>query len=83
MLVTDVYISVDASGGAKTIQLPNAATQGIIFKLKDRLGNAATNNITVTTVGGVVLIDGATTFVMNSAFQSFSLIGSGSTYEVF
>lgn len=83
VLTTDDYLSVDCSGGLITVELPNAATLGRIFVIKDRTGNAATNNITVTTVGGAVNIDGATTFVMNTAFESIEVIGNGSTYEIF
>jgi hypothetical protein len=83
VLVTDDYISVDASGGVITIQLPNAATLGKTFIIKDRMGSAASNNITVTTVGGAVNIDAATTFVMNTAYQSINVIGNGSFYEIF
>jgi hypothetical protein len=83
VLSTDEYLSVDSSGGAITIQLPNAATLSRILDIKDRTGSAATHNITVTTVGGAVNIDGATTFVMNTAYQSISVIGNASTYEVF
>ncbi len=83
VLSTDQYISVDSSGGAITIQLPNAATLSRVFVVKDRTGSAATNNITVTTVGGAVNIDGATTFVMNTAYQSINIIGNGSTYEIY
>lgn len=83
VLVTDEYLSVDTSALAITIQLPNAATLGRAFIIKDRIGAAATRNITVTTVGGAVNIDGATTFVMNTAFESINVIGNGSTYEVY
>jgi hypothetical protein len=83
VLTTDVYISVDASGGVRTIQLPNAATLGQFFIIKDRTGSAAANNITITTVGGAVNIDGATTFVMNTAYESVNVIGNGTSYEVF
>ena len=83
VLSTDEYLSVDSSGGAITIQLPNAATLSRIFDIKDRTGSAPTHNITVTTVGGAVNIDGATTFVMNTAYQSISVIGNNTTYEVF
>ncbi len=83
VLVTDEYLSVDSSGGPITIQLPNAATLGKTFVIKDRTGSAAINNITVTTVGGVVNIDGATTFVMNTAFQSISLLGNNTSYEIY
>lgn len=83
VLVDDDYISVDSSGGAITIQLPNAATLGKTFIIKDRTGSAGTNNITVTTVGGAVNIDGATTFVMNTNYQAISIIGNSTTYEIF
>lgn len=83
VLTTDQYISVDSSGGAITIQLPNAATSGQYFIVKDRTGSAATNNITVTTVGGIVNIDGATSFVMNTAYEAVSVMGNGTSYEIF
>ncbi len=83
VLATDAYISVDSSGGARTIQLPNTPVEGQIFYVKDRTGSAVANNITVTTVGGVTLIDGATTFVMNTNYESVSIIGSSTAYEIF
>lgn len=83
VLATDEYLSVDTSALSITVQLPNAATSGRVFIIKDRTGAAATRNITVTTVGGVVNIDGAATFVMNTNFQSIQVIGNGSTYEIF
>lgn len=83
VLSTDEYLSVDSSGAPITIELPNAATLSRLFVIKDRTGSAATNHITVTTVGGAVNIDGATTFVMNTAYQSIQLIGNGSTYEIY
>jgi len=83
VLTTDEYLGVDSSGGPIQINLPNAPATGRVFTIKDRTGSAATNNITVTTVGGVVTIDGATTFVMNTARQAIQVIFSGSAYEVF
>jgi len=83
VLTTDEYLSVDSSGGAITVQLPNAATLGRVFIIKDRTGSAAASNITVTTVGGAVNIDGATTFVMNTNRESINVIGNATSYEVF
>jgi hypothetical protein len=83
VLTTDQYLSVNASGGPITIELPNAATTGQSFIIKDRTGSAATNNITITTVGGAVNIDGATTFVMDTSYQSVEVIGNSSSYEIF
>lgn len=80
---SDVYLGVDCSGGAITIQLPNAPTTGQYYIIKDSTGSAAANNITVTTVGGTVNIDGATTFVMNSDYQAVNLIFSGTSYEIY
>lgn len=82
-LSSDYYISADSTGGAITVQLPNAPTTGRTFVVKDKNGTAATFNITITTVGGSVNIDGATTFVMNTAYESVSLIFGGSSYEIF
>lgn len=83
VLSTDYYLSVDASGGVVTIRLPNAPTNYTTYIIKDRGGNAATNNITVTTVGGAVTIDGGTSFVMNTAYESITVLFNGTSYEVF
>lgn len=83
VLSTDHFLGVDTSGSAITIQLPNAPATGRSFIVKDSAGNAMTNNITVTTVGGIVLIDGATTFVMDQDYGAAQFIFNGSAYEVF
>ncbi len=83
VLVTDVYLGVDSSGGAIQINLPNAPVVGRVIVIKDRTGSAAINAITVTTVGGVVLIDGAITFVMNTNYQSIQVLFDGTTYQIF
>lgn len=80
---TDQFLSVDCSGGAITVQLPNAPSTGTVFIIKDRTGSSATNNITVTTVGGAVNIDGATSFVMNTAYESINVIFGSSVYQVY
>lgn len=80
---TDTYLGVDSSGGAIQINLPNAPAIGRVFYIKDRTATADTNNITVTTVGGVVNIDGATTFVMNTEYESINVLFDGTTYQIF
>ncbi len=80
---TDYYLGVTTTVLAITIQLPNAPATGRSYIIKDSTGLAATNNVTVTTVGGAVTIDGATTFVMNTAYQSVEVIFNGVSYEVF
>jgi hypothetical protein len=83
VVATDYYLGADVTAGTVTVQLPNAPATGRIFAVKDVIGNAAVNNITVTTVGGVVNIDGATTFVMNTNYQAASFIFNGTSYEVY
>jgi hypothetical protein len=83
VLATDEYISVDTSGGAVTLRFPNAPVANRIWTVKDRLGNAATNNITVTTGGGIVDIDGAAIYTMNVNYQAINLIWNGASYEVY
>jgi hypothetical protein len=82
VLSTDEYLSVDCSSIPITLNFPNAATLSRAWIVKDRTGNAATNNITVTTPGGSVDIDGATTFVMNTNYESINIIGNATSYEV-
>lgn len=82
-LITDLYISCDLTGGAIIIRLPNAPAVGEYWIIKDRLGLANTNNITVTTVGGLLNIDGAPSYIINLAFGSAQFIFNGSAYEVF
>lgn len=83
VLATDYYVSMDSTGAIKTVHLPNAPTTNRMFVIKDQKGTATAFNITVTTVGGIVLIDGAATYVMNTNYQSIQLIFNGTSYEVF
>jgi hypothetical protein len=79
---TDYYISCDVTAGVISVLLPNAPTTGRTFVIKDKVGLAATSNITITTVGGAVTIDGATTFVMNTAYEAANVIFNGTSYEI-
>ena len=82
-LATDYFIAVDCSAAIKTVQLPNAPATGRVFVIKDYTGSAAAFNITVTTVGGAVLIDAAATYVLNTNYQSVQVIFDGTKYEVY
>jgi len=82
VLDTDNVISVDCSGGLIEILLPDAASLGQVFRIKDRTGSANTNNITVTTPSAVATIDGAVSFVMNADYESITVIGNAASYEV-
>lgn len=79
----DYYITVDTSTIPITIQLPDAPTAYQVFIIKDSAGNAATQNITVTTVSGLLNIDAATTFVMNTDWQSIHVVFDLFGYQIF
>lgn len=82
-LTTDEWLAVDVTTIPITIQLPNTAPTGYVYYVKDYKGNAAVNNITVTTVGGVILIDGSTSYNINSNYQEASFLFDGTNWEVF
>lgn len=83
VLNSDEFLGVDTTTLAITIQLPNAPTVGRVFIIKDIAGNARSRNITVTTVGGAVLLDGLTTFVMNTDLEACSFLFNGTEYLIF
>ncbi len=83
VLPTDEFLGVNTTTLAITIKLPNAPTTGRVYFVKDVTGLSPIHNITLTTVGGVVDIDGATTFVMNSSFEAVSLLFNGTEYLIF
>ena len=82
-LATDYYISADVTAGVVSIFLPNAPVTGRVYIVKDKVGLAATSNITVTTPGGTVTIDGVTSYAMNTAYQSLQVIFDGTNYQIF
>jgi hypothetical protein len=83
VLSTDQFLAVNVSGGVVEIELPNAPTSGRVIYIKDSNGAAATSNISITTVGGSVTIDGQTTYTMSTNYQSINVIFDGTNYEVF
>jgi hypothetical protein len=84
VLSTDYYISVDSSGGPITLNFPNVPSSDQVWIVKDRTGTSATNNITITTTGGSVTFDGATSYVIATHYQAINLLANATpTYEVF
>jgi hypothetical protein len=83
VLSTDYYMSCDVSLGVLTINLPDAPTTGRVYIVKDSGGDANTNNITVTTVSGVVTIDGSISRVMSTDYENLQFVFNGTSYEVF
>lgn len=80
---TDYFLGVTTTSIAITIELPNGPTTGQIYVIKDTTGNAATHNITVKTVGGIVNIDGATSQILATNYQSINLLFDGSGYKIY
>lgn len=81
---TDYYMSCDSTAGIVTIQLPNSPTNLYDqYVIKDRTGTAPTNPVVVTTVGGVVTMDGSTAYTFTDAYESLEILWNGTTYESF
>lgn len=83
VLTADQFLAVQTSGGAISILLPNAPTTGRVIYIKDSNGAAATSNISITTVGGTVTIDGQTTYKIQANYGSINVVFDGTNYEVF
>ena len=83
VLATDNYIAVDCSAGVVTLNFPNAPTTNRIWVVKDKTGSAATNNISITTPGGTVTIDGSTTYKLVANYTAISLLFDGTNYEIY
>jgi hypothetical protein len=82
-VLTDEFLGADVTGIPINIQLPNLPPVGRVFMIKDIFGNAAANNITITVVGGITLIDGVAAYVMNTNFSSVQVVFDGVFYSVF
>ena len=80
-LTTDCFITCDASGGAFTVTLPAVSTvTGQIYHIKktDSSANA------VTTDGNASeTIDGATTQVNSTQYNSISIVSDGSNWHIY
>lgn len=83
VLSTDEFLGVDCSVIPIIIELPNAPVVGRSWTIKDRTGSAAINNITVTTVGGVVLIDGTASYTILTAYEALSFLFDGTSYQIY
>lgn len=83
VLSTDEFIGCDPTAGVISVLLPNAPATGRVYTIKDVTGQATAHNITVTTVGGAVNIDGATSFVMNTPYESVDVLFNGVSYCLF
>lgn len=80
---TDYYLSVDASAGPVTINLPDSPTANRQFIVKDRLGQSAVNIITIKSLTGVSTIDQEISYDFVDNFESLECLYNSGNYEVF
>ena len=80
---TDYFISVDASAGVVTINLPDSPSVNRQFVVKDRLGQSSTNNITVKSLTGASTVDGQASYTFVDNYESLECLFHGTNYEVF
>lgn len=80
ILTTDCIVLVDASGGAKTITLPQASTvTGRIFTVK-KIDSSA-NSVTLDGFS-TETIDGSTTKTLATQYKSFTVTSTGSVWYI-
>ena len=83
VIPTDYYISADTSGGAIVVNFPDAPTQNTSYIIKDRTGNASTNNMTVKSLSGVTTVDLAASYLLAGNFDSIQILYHSGNYEIF
>ena len=77
----DSYICVDASGGARTITLPTAASvAGRMYAVKK---TDSSINIVTVDGNGAETIDGAATYILKKQYDCVFLISNNVNWEVF
>lgn len=81
LTVTDTAISVDASGAARTITLPDAAgNTGRLFRVK-KIDSSV--NAVIIDGDGADTIDGAATYSLTAQYQAVDLISNGTNWLIY
>ncbi len=88
VLPTDEYLSVDSTGGAVIINLPDAPATGKTFYIKDAAGQSQIGgkSITIKSLTGAATVDLGASYIENSVqFESAGVLFNGNTsnYELF
>lgn len=78
-LTSDYVILVDTSA-ARTINLIASPVTGQTYRIKDNVGSAAANNITITPAAGN--IDGAASATINIAYGSVDVVYNGTQWNI-
>jgi len=82
VVTNEYYMSVNTTIAPITIVLPDSPTSYTMYVIKDRTGQANINNILITTVTGLVLIDNVAVYTMNTALQSVNIVFNSVNYEI-
>ncbi len=78
-LTSDYVILVDTAS-ARTINLVGSPVTGVTYRIKDNVGSAAANNITITPAAGT--IDGAASFTINANWGSVDCVYNGTSWRI-
>ncbi len=78
-LTTDYIIFVDTAS-ARTVNLLASPETGRTYRIKDYVGSAATNNITVSGNGNN--IDGSSTYLITIGYDSIDLVYNGTEWNI-
>jgi hypothetical protein len=78
-LTTDFVILVDTTS-ARTIIPLGSPTTGTMYRIKDNVGSAAANNITITPSGKN--IDGVASFTINNNYGAVDIVYNGTQWNV-
>lgn len=77
LVLSNTHIAIDATAGNKSVVLPASAYSngtGSVFNVKK--ADASANTVTVTVSGGA-LIDGASSYILSSQYQSVMFVANG------
>lgn len=78
------YIGITNTSAARTIGMPDTISglpsRGQRFIIKDENGLAGSNNITIQTVDGTTLIDGAASILINTNYGAVTILFDGTNY---
>lgn len=81
-LATDEVIATDATGGAIAITLPPPVARKTI-KVIDTTGTISSTNTVTVSQNAAELIDGATSIVMDTPYESLTLVSDGTNWFTF
>lgn len=74
-------VLVDTSASPVSVTLPSNHVNGKLYHIKDKFGNAGTNNITVLSADGDT-IDGLAAWILNVNWQVLTLVSDGSNWSI-